>query len=175
MSGGWELEVIGTEAKLTRKVSGEKITVTFNTNNSIPPSYDEEPQEGEKGDNEEPDLVSTPNFVVEVTKLENHQTLVLDCHYPEEEVAHGEEDEESDIFTIREVSFQTTGDTDWKENSYTLSTDSLDWALYDHLMDFMADRGIDNTFADELVELSTALEHQEYISFLENLKVFVKC
>ena len=47
-------------------------------------------------------------------------------------------------------------------------------ALYDHLMDFLADRGVDNTFADELVELSTALEHQEYITFLEDLKSFVK-
>ncbi|XP_075051063.1 complement component 1 Q subcomponent-binding protein, mitochondrial [Mixophyes fleayi] len=175
MSGGWELEVNGTEAKLTRKVSGEKVTVTFNTNNSIPPTYEEESQEGEKRE-DEPELVSTPNFVVEVTKLESNETLVLDCHYPEEEVGRGEEEEEeSDIFTIREVSFQPTGDTDWKENNYTLGTDSLDWALYDHLMDFLADRGIDNTFADELVELSTALEHQEYISFLENLKKFVKC
>ncbi|XP_073446670.1 complement component 1 Q subcomponent-binding protein, mitochondrial [Dendrobates tinctorius] len=175
MSGGWELEVNGTEAKLTKKVSGEKVTVTFNTNNSIPPSYDEEPQEGQKGGDEEPDLVSTPNFVVEVTKLESNQTLVLDCHYPADEVGHGEEEEESDIFTIREVSFQPTGDTDWKENSYTLTTDSLDWALYDHLMDFLSDRGIDNTFADELIELSTGLEHQEYIRFLENLNSFVKC
>lgn len=41
-------------------------------------------------------------------------------------------------------------------------------------MDFLADRGVDNTFADELVELSTALEHQEYITFLEDLKGFVK-
>ena len=48
-------------------------------------------------------------------------------------------------------------------------------ALYDHLMDFLADRGVDNTFADELIELSTALEHQEYITFLEDLKSFVKC
>lgn len=48
-------------------------------------------------------------------------------------------------------------------------------ALYDHLMDFLADRGVDNTFADELIELSTALEHQEYIKFLEDLKSFVKC
>ncbi|XP_063809747.1 complement component 1 Q subcomponent-binding protein, mitochondrial [Pseudophryne corroboree] len=175
LTGGWELEVHGTEAKLTRKLSGEKITVTFNTNNSIPPAYEEESQEGEKRE-DEPELVSTPNFVVEVTKLDSNETLVLDCHYPEEEVGRGEEEEEeSDIFTIREVSFQPTGDTDWKENNYTLGTDSLDWALYDHLMDFLADRGIDNTFADELVELSTALEHQEYIHFLENLKKFVKC
>lgn len=48
-------------------------------------------------------------------------------------------------------------------------------ALYDHLMDFLADRGVDNTFADELMELSTAIEHQEYIKFLENLQGFVKC
>lgn len=41
-------------------------------------------------------------------------------------------------------------------------------------MDFLADRGVDNTFADELVELSTALEHREYIAFLEDLQGFVK-
>ncbi|XP_078535823.1 complement component 1 Q subcomponent-binding protein, mitochondrial [Lissotriton helveticus] len=173
MSGGWELELNGTEAKLVRKISGENITVTFNTNNSIPPSFDEE-DESKKGDEKEPDLVSTPNFVVEVAKQDSRHNLVLDCHYPEDEIGHGEE-EESDIFSIREVSFQPTGETDWKETSYTLNTDSLDWALYDHLMDFLADRGVDNTFADELIELSTALEHQEYIKFLEELKTFVKC
>lgn len=48
-------------------------------------------------------------------------------------------------------------------------------ALYDHLMDFLADRGVDNTFAEELMELSTAVEHQEYIKFLEELQGFVKC
>ncbi|CAM4650760.1 unnamed protein product [Lepidochelys olivacea] len=174
MSGGWELEVHGTEAKLLRKIAGERITVTFNINNSIPPTFDEEPQEGQKADEQEPELTSTPNFVVEVTKDDPKQTLVLDCHYPEDEIGHGEE-EESDIFSIREVSFQPTGESDWKDTNYTLSTDSLDWALYDHLMDFLADRGVDNTFADELIELSTALEHQEYIRFLEDLKSFVKC
>ncbi|XP_040388911.1 complement component 1 Q subcomponent-binding protein, mitochondrial [Cygnus olor] len=174
VSGGWELEVHGTEAKLLRKVAGERITVTFNINNSIPPSVDEETQEDQKPDEQEPDITSTPNFVVEVVKDDTKQTLVLDCHYPEDEVGH-EGEEESDIFTIREVSFQPTGEADWKDTNYTLNTDSLDWALYDHLMDFLADRGVDNTFADELIELSTALEHQEYIKFLEDLKSFVKC
>lgn len=175
MSGGWELELSGTEAKLSRKTSGEKVTITFNVNNSIPPSFEEEAQQGEKPSETEPDILSSPNFVVEVTKQAATQSLVFDCHYPEDEVAHGEEEEESDIFAIREVSFQPTGESDWKDTSYTLNTDSLDWALYDHLMDFLADRGVDNTFADELVELSTALEHQEYIKFLEELSGFVKC
>ncbi|XP_007935708.1 complement component 1 Q subcomponent-binding protein, mitochondrial [Orycteropus afer afer] len=174
VSGGWELEVKGTEAKLVRKVAGEKITVTFNINNSIPPTFDgEEPSQGQKVEEQEPELTSTPNFVVEVTKSDGKKALVLDCHYPEDEVGQ-EEEEENDIFSIREVSFQSTDESDWNDTKYTLNTDSLDWALYDHLMDFLADRGVDNTFADELVELSTALEHQEYIAFLEDLKSFVK-
>ncbi|XP_066492016.1 complement component 1 Q subcomponent-binding protein, mitochondrial [Tiliqua scincoides] len=173
MSGGWELSVHGTEAKLLRKVAGETITVSFNINNSIPPSFDE-PQEGQKPEEQEPELTSTPNFVVEVMKDDTKQTLVLDCHYPDDEVGHGDE-EDSDIFSIQEVSFQPPGDSEWRENNYTLNTDSLDWALYDHMMDFLADRGVDNTFADELIALSTALEHKEYIQFLEDLKQFVKC
>uniref|UniRef100_A0A8C7BLN4 Complement component 1 Q subcomponent-binding protein, mitochondrial n=1 Tax=Neovison vison TaxID=452646 RepID=A0A8C7BLN4_NEOVI len=175
MSGGWELEVNGTEAKLVRRVAGEKVTVTFNTNNSIPPTFDgeEEPSQGQKAEEQEPELTSTPNFVVEVVKDGGKKALVLDCHYPEDEVGQ-EEEEESDIFSIREVSFQAVGESEWKDTNYTLNTDSLDWALYDHLMDFLADRGVDNTFADELVELSTALEHREYIAFLEDLQGFVK-
>lgn len=176
MSGGWELEMNGTEAKLSRSVSGEKITVTFNINNSIPPNFEEEVEQGQqKPAEEEPEIVSTPNFVVEVTKQAAKHSLVFDCHFPEDEMSHGEGEEESDIFAIREVSFQPEGDTEWKETCYTLNTDSLDWALYDHLMDFLADRGVDNTFADELMELSTAIEHQEYIKFLEDLQGFVKC
>lgn len=175
MSGGWELEMNGTEAKLVRTVSGEKVTVTFNVNNSIPPNFEEEAEQGQKSEENEPEITSTPNFVVEVTKQASKNSLVFDCHYPEDEVSHAEGEEESDIFAIREVSFQPEGDADWKETAYTLNTDSLDWALYDHLMDFLADRGVDNTFADELIELSTAMEHQEYIKFLEDLSGFVKC
>lgn len=38
-----------------------------------------------------------------------------------------EEEEESDIFSIREVSFQAVGESEWKDTNYTLNTDSLDW------------------------------------------------
>lgn len=175
MSGGWELELNGTEAKLIRSLSGEKVTITFNVNNSIPPQLEEDPEHTQKSQEDEPEVVSAPNFVVDVTKPGVKSSLVFDCHFPEDETGHGEGEEESDVFAIREVSFQPEGDAEWKETSYTLNTDSLDWALYDHLMDFLADRGVDNTFADELMELSTALEHQEYIKFLEDLGAFVKC
>lgn len=39
---------------------------------------------------QEPELTSTPNFVVEVTKTDGKKTLVLDCHYPEDEVGRVE-------------------------------------------------------------------------------------
>lgn len=35
----------------------------------------------------QPDILSTPNFVVEVTKQAVKHTLVFDCHYPEDEVS----------------------------------------------------------------------------------------
>lgn len=44
---------------------------------------------------------------------------------------HGEGEEDSDIFAIREVSFQPEGDSEWKETSYTLNTDSLDWVRFE--------------------------------------------
>ncbi|XP_051903921.1 complement component 1 Q subcomponent-binding protein, mitochondrial [Hippocampus zosterae] len=174
ISGGWELSMDGTEALLTKRVAGEKVTVTFNVNNSILPNFADEADQGEQKSGEEPEILSTPNFVVEVTKEAVKETLVIDCQFLQDELSHGEE-EESDIFGIFEVSFQPEGDTDWKENSYTLTKDSLNDSLYDHMMDFLADRGVDNTFADELMELSTAIEHQQYIKFLEELKTFVKC
>lgn len=110
--------------------------------------------------------MSTPNFVVEVTKQAAKHSLVFDCHFPEDEVgvdctdsrscislsfflllfffhliapqcfgffqvSHAEGEEESDIFAVREVSFQPEGDTEWKETSYTLNTDSLDWVRFE--------------------------------------------
>ncbi|XP_061817684.1 complement component 1 Q subcomponent-binding protein, mitochondrial [Nerophis lumbriciformis] len=174
MSGGWQLTMDGTEAQLTKHVSTEKITVTFNVNNSILPNFAEEADQAQQKSGEELEILSTPNFVVEVTKQAAKHTLAIDCQFLQDEMSHGE-GEESDIFGIFEVSFQPDGEEDWKENSYTLTKDSLNDALYDHMMDFLADRGVDNTFADELMELSTAFEHQEYIKFLEDLNSFVKC
>nr|XP_057943768.1 complement component 1 Q subcomponent-binding protein, mitochondrial [Doryrhamphus excisus] len=173
MSGGWQLTLEGTEAQLIKHAAAEKITVTFNVNNSILPNFAEEEHQGQQKSEEEVEILSTPNFVVEVTKQAAKHSLVIDCQFLQDEVGH--EGEESDIFGICEVSFQPEGEEDWKETSYTLTKDSLNDDLYDHMMDFLADRGVDNTFADELIELSTAIEHQEYIKFLEDLKTFVKC
>lgn len=47
------------------------------------------------------------------------------------------------------MSFQSTGESEWKGMTYTLNTDSLAWAFYDHLMDLLVDhRVVNNTFAE---------------------------
>ena len=94
---------------------------------------------------------------------------MLDCHCPEDEAGQ-EEEVQSDIVSIRNVSFQSA-ESEWKDLNYTLNADPMHWALYDHLMDFPAEVTL-NT--DQLVELSTALEHQEYITFLKDHKRFIK-
>uniref|UniRef100_F6ZVW0 Complement component 1 Q subcomponent-binding protein, mitochondrial n=1 Tax=Monodelphis domestica TaxID=13616 RepID=F6ZVW0_MONDO len=179
MSGDWELGVQGTEAKLVRRLAGERWVGLRRLTGPL----------GERllagggggGGGAKPSrFFSFPRLPAPL-KLKKIFAEILKKNPPkgkkaqEEQEVGQEEEDESDIFSIREVSFQPASDSEWKDTNYTLNTDSLDWALYDHLMDFLADRGVDNKFADELVELSTALEHQEYINFLEDLKGFVKC
>ncbi|OBS78426.1 hypothetical protein A6R68_19182, partial [Neotoma lepida] len=149
ISGDWELEVNRTKAKLLGKVTGEKIIVTFNINNSISPTFDGEKRQ--KAEEEEPELTSTSNFVVEVKKSDGKKVLVLDCHYPDE-IGRDEAN----------ISFQPR-DSEWKDTTQLYTQRRLPGLVLE-----------DSTSVDELVELSTALEHQEYITFLEDLKSFVK-
>lgn len=65
------------------------------------------------------------------------------------------------------MNFQSTVESEWKDLNYTLNTDSLAWAFCDPLMDFLVHQGVvSSTSVDEWVELSTALEPQEYITLL---------
>jgi len=50
--------------------------------------------------------------MVEVIKNGSKKALLLDCHYPEDEVGQGEEDK-SDIFS-REMSVQSIGEPEGK-------------------------------------------------------------
>ena len=38
---------------------------------------------------------------------------------------------------------------------------------------YLQERGIDNQFAEELVDIATAVENREYISSLEKLQKFI--
>lgn len=92
--------------------------VTFNINNSILPTFDqeEEPSQVQRVEEQGPELTSTPNFMVEVIKNGSKKALLLDCHYPEDEVGQEEEDK-SDVFS-REMSFQSTGEPEGKDTQH---------------------------------------------------------
>jgi len=68
----------------------------------------------------------TSSFVVEVVKTGGKKPLVLDSDYPEDEAGQ-EEEVQSDIFSVREVSFQSIVESEWKDLNYTLNTDPRDW------------------------------------------------
>ena len=46
--------------------------------------------------------------------------------------------------------------------------------LYDLMMDMLDERGINEEFANQLVEFSTAYEHSRYLAFLKDLKSFAE-
>lgn len=73
---------------------GEKITVTLNVRKSISPTFvgEKEPSQGQKVEDIETELTSTPSFVTEVIKNSGKKSPVLDCHYPEDEFGLEEED-----------------------------------------------------------------------------------
>lgn len=84
MSGDWELKVNRMKAKLFGKVArGDHCHFQHS-----PPTSDgeEESSQGQKAEDEEPELTSAPNFVAEVSKCNGKETLVPDGHYPEDEM-----------------------------------------------------------------------------------------
>ena len=46
--------------------------------------------------------------------------------------------------------------------------------LYDMLMDMLDERGIDDTFVNNMVDFATSYEHKQYIEFLDKLKSVIK-
>ena len=46
--------------------------------------------------------------------------------------------------------------------------------LYDMLLNMMEERGVDIKVVSQLVDFSTAYEHQQYMKFLKGLKDFAQ-
>lgn len=57
---------------------------------------------------------------------------------------------------------------------YSADCSVIDGELYDRLLEFMEQKGIDDRFAEQLVRLATAHEHNCYVKLLRNVQTFVK-
>lgn len=161
---GWKKTIDGAECLLTKSIQGDTIDVSFNVNASVPPLDLDNP------DAENQDICAEPDFMVTVTKTSSSQTLTFDCYFPEPSGA--EEGEPDNIFSIRSV---TVYKDEMKDSTYSMETEHMDENLYGNLLTYLQERGVDNQFADDLIELATSVENQQYVKSLESLHDFVSC
>merc|ERR1712059_46854 len=159
--------------------TGEVVCVEFDVNEST--NIDESDEvDDEAGDEPTSRIVSYPNFDVTIEKACG-TILNLKCVYDQD--SQPDYDEHTDaimednddaeltdpsIFRIDSVSISQEEDV----SVYESETTNMDGDLYEKLMTTLGERGIDQKFSKSLLELSSAIEHEQYIGFLQNLEGF---
>jgi len=163
---GWESKMDGAEVTLTKAgPGGEQIIVTLNVNHTV------DSAEPDDGQGEAPEMLSRPNFEVDVVKT-GGKTLSFSCSFIHPEEQSGEADAEEDLFAIEEVTMfegDKTGD-----HNYAVAGDILDGYLYDLFMSMLEERGVDNAFAEKMADWCTVHEHSLYIKLLQDIEKFAK-
>jgi len=166
---GWSVALDGAEVTLTREgAGGEKVMVTLNVNHTV------DSAEPDDGSEEAPEMLSRPNFEVDLIK-KGGKTLSFSCSYvsPEESQEGGAQEEGlDDLFAIDEVTM-FEGDKHG-DSCYAVAGDILDGYLYDLLMTMMEERGVDNVFVERLSEWCSSHEHSQYINLLEEMDKWTK-
>merc|ERR1712123_449436 len=149
-------------------LDGEKVMVTLNVNHTV------DSAEPDDGSEEAPEMLSRPNFEVDLIK-KGGKTLSFSCSYvsPEESQEGGAQEEGlDDLFAIDEVTM-FEGDKHG-DSCYAVAGDILDGYLYDLLMTMLEERGVDNVFVERLSEWCSSQEHSQYINLLEEMDKWTK-
>jgi len=170
---GFSVQTDGANITLTRSANGEDITVKLNVNHAVDA---EEPEDFGNANANEPsaEMACKPDFCVEIKKGET--TLAFNCSFTSPEMMPPQASQESpdgapnDLFHVGEI---TLYKGEWQESTYIAAGDVMDGYLYDLLMNYLEERGIDQEFAKNLIDFSTGYEHKLYINWLEELKRFI--
>jgi len=173
----FNMSMDGTVVTLRRDYKGEKIEVVFNCNDSINIDGKEE-SSGEYNDGnmeeELSDLVSYPTFTVTISKPSG-KTLLFNCNchtgINEDDMDDGDEDGQYEILRFDSVQVYNSGSSD-RVKIYEAETENMDGDLYDMLMHTLLEREINGTFVNNLIDLSTSVEHRHYLTFLKSLRDF---
>jgi len=177
----FKMEMDGTVVSLKRNFRGEDVEVKFNCNESLNVddgealSEEEAPAPSEEED--VPDIVSYPSFTVTITKPSG-MSLLFNCScntgMNDNEEAEGEQDEEPyELLRFDSVQVFNSDNTD-KSKVYEAETENMDGELYSMLMNTLLERGVNGTFVNDLIDLSTSVEHRHYLNFLKSLEDFLK-
>jgi len=162
---GWEAKIEGAEVTLTKASGGEKVIISLNVNHTV------DSAEPDDGAGEAPEMLSRPNFEVDIVKS-NGRTLSFSCSYVHPEEMAPDAEAQDDVFAIDEVTMYDG--EDHSDKCYAVAGDILDGYLYDLFMDMMEERGVSNEFVGKLSDWCTAHEHSQYINLLQEIEKFAK-
>jgi len=170
----FKLKIDGGQVTLIRKHNGERIVVSFDINENV--NIDEAPTEEDIDDEGAiSNIVSYPSFQVQIIK-DSGRTLQLSCMFNtslEEQIEDDDEGDMENVFRFDSVSVLPTPDAmEDGEPIYEAETENMDTDLYKMLVNTLYERGLNNDFANSLLEISTMVEHKEYVDFLQDLKSF---
>lgn len=163
---GWTASMEGSEVTLTKSgAGGEKLIVSLNVNHTV------DSAEPDDGQGEAPEMLSRPNFEVDIIKS-NGKTLSFTCSYLHPEEMSQEAEGPEDIFAIDEVTMFDGEKI--SDKNYAVAGDILDGYLYDLFMTMLDERGVTNDFVEGLSDWCTAHEHSQYINLLQEIEKFTK-
>lgn len=161
----WTVETEGSEVTITKNLEGEKVMITLNVNHTVDSAVPDD------GTEEAPEMLSKPTFEVDLIKT-NGKTLSFTCSYTRDDQHPEGQEEQEDLFAIDEVTM-FEGDKH-SDACYAVAGDILDGYLYDLFMNMLADRGVDNHFAEQLMEWCSSHEHNQYVNLLTELEKWTK-
>lgn len=173
---GFSVETDDSDVKLSKQVNGATVNVRFTVSSSLNewPSENHEPQadgqQQEENENISTNLVSMPEFQVQINK--NNHTLELSCYFEELETDEetGATYPDRPVFGIDELVMY---EGEPKETEFAVSAEYFQEDLQEALLKYLADHGIDDDFAQNLVSFSTSYEKKQYIGLMNRLKKFV--
>jgi len=157
----FSVKVDKSHVNLYRKFNDEEININLYVNHSVSPVHDGSVSTPDADEGIE--FTSKPDFEVDVSA--GGKTLSLSCAFTDAEMQEGE-----GLFGISEILMREGEDSD---SQYAATGEVIDETLYDMMLEYLAERGITEEFADRLSELCTNYEHSLYVGLLGDVRDFV--
>lgn len=169
---GWSSQSEGANISLTKSHGNETITVKVNVNHAVDADENAMPEGSQESETSEPTPMSCkPDFCVEISK--GNQIFALNCSFTNSMMQEDDaprSEERMDLFHIVEV---TLYEKEFGDSTYMVAGEVMDGYLYDLIMNWLAERGVNDDFASKLIDLSTGHEQKQYVGLLEGLKKFL--
>ncbi|XP_003385852.1 PREDICTED: complement component 1 Q subcomponent-binding protein, mitochondrial-like [Amphimedon queenslandica] len=166
---GFQISINGAQAILTRMHGNEEVKVELNLN-AYSDMLEDELDDDDDDDNVEETRNKPfflPSFTVTFTK-KSGISLVVRCSV---ETSDYDDEEGWGNLSITNVSVVPKGGT---TDQYEADTQYLSDELMDSINDYMEDRKINQTFAQELLEFYDNFERKAHTQFLKDLKSFAQ-